>query len=85
MSFSKPKLWGFLFSALAYGGIYLLFDHVKIDAPEGAPEDYDDSDSDFDVELRIGASAEIVKRGSVFAALHAGNGTMFFLGFNAGL
>lgn len=68
-----------------YGGVYLLFDYVKIDAPAGAPVDYDDSDTDFDVEMRIGASAEIVKRGSLFAALHAGNGTMFFLGFNAGL
>jgi hypothetical protein len=68
-----------------YGGVYLLFDYVKVDAPAGAPDDYDDSSTDFDAEIRIGASAEIVKRGSLFAALHAGNGTMFFLGFNAGL
>ena len=64
-----------------YGGIYFIFDYTKFDAPPGA----DDSDTDFDVEMRVGASAEIVKRGSLFAALHAGNGTMFFIGFNAGL
>ena len=64
-----------------YGGVYFLFDYVSFDAPAGV----DDSDTDFDVEMRIGASAEIVKRGSLFAALHAGNGTMFFVGFNAGL
>jgi hypothetical protein len=64
-----------------YGGVYLLYDYVKIEGPEGS----DDSDSDADVELRVGASAEIVRNGSLFAALHAGNGTMFFLGFNAGL
>jgi hypothetical protein len=64
-----------------YGGVYFVFDYASFDAPAGA----DDSDTDFDVEMRVGASAEIVKRGSLFAALHAGNGTMFFLGFNAGL
>ena len=66
-----------------YGGVYLLFDYVDIDLPEQAQGD--ESETDFEVELRIGASAEIVKRGSLFAALHAGNGTIFFLGFNAGL
>jgi len=64
-----------------YGGVYFIFDYVSFDAPPGA----DGSDTHFDVEMRIGASAEIVKRGSLFAALHAGNGTMFFIGFNAGL
>ena len=38
-----------------------------------------------DPSAKIGASAEIVKKGSLFAALHAGNGTMFFVGFNKGL
>jgi len=64
-----------------YFGLYFIYDHTSFDAPPGA----DDSNSDFDTEMRIGASAEIVKRGSLFAALHAGNGTMFFIGFNAGL
>ncbi len=68
-----------------YGGVYLLFDYLDINAPPGSPPDFDESSTDTDVELRIGASAEIVKRGSLFAGLHAGNGTMFFLGFNAGL
>jgi hypothetical protein len=65
-----------------YGGGYLLFDYVKF--KDAAPGE-DDSETDFDVEMRIGASAEIVTGKSLFAALHAGNGTMFFLGFNAGL
>lgn len=64
-----------------YAGVYFLFDYASFDAPAGA----NSSDTDFDVEMRIGASAEIVKRGSLFAALHAGHGTMFFIGFNAGL
>lgn len=64
-----------------YGGAYLIFDYLKIDVPEPA----DDSDTDLDVEIRVGASAEIVKRASLFAAFHTGNGTIFFLGFNAGL
>jgi hypothetical protein len=63
-----------------YAGLYFVYDYVHVD--EGGVSD---SDSDFDTELRVGASAEIVKKGSLFAALHAGNGTMFFIGFNAGL
>jgi hypothetical protein len=64
-----------------YAGLYVLVDYIKIEGPEGVHN----SDTDSDAEIRIGASAEIVKRGSLFAALHAGNGTMFFIGFNAGL
>ena len=64
-----------------YAGLYFLYDYVHVNVPAPA----DNSKSDFDTELRIGASAEIVKKGSLFAALHAGNGTMFFIGFNAGL
>jgi hypothetical protein len=63
-----------------YAGLYFVYDYVHVD--EGGVSD---SDSDFDTELRVGVSAEIVKKGSLFAALHAGNGTMFFIGFNAGL
>jgi hypothetical protein len=65
-----------------YGGVYFVFDYASFDVPAGVD---DDSDTDFDVELRVGASAEIVRNGSLFAALHAGLDTMFFLGFNAGL
>jgi hypothetical protein len=64
-----------------FGGLYFIYDYDHVDAPEPAGG----GDSKFDMEMRIGASAEIVKRGSLFAALHAGNGTMFFIGFNAGL
>ena len=63
-----------------YAGLYFVYDYVHVDV-DGASS----GDHDFDTELRVGASAEIVKKGSLFAALHAGNGTMFFIGFNAGL
>jgi len=63
-----------------FGGVYMLMDYVSIETAGG-----DESDTDFDVELRLGAGAEIIARGSVFAALHTGNGTAFFIGFNAGL
>jgi len=64
-----------------YGGVYVVIDHVSVDGP--GPGNF--SDTDADVELRLGASAEIVRRGSVFAVLHVGDDTMFFVGFNAGL
>jgi hypothetical protein len=64
-----------------YGGIYVPIDYVKISGGAGG----DQSDTDADVELRLGISAEIVKKGSLFAALHVGDDTMFFAGFNAGL
>jgi len=64
-----------------YAGLYLIFDYFKFDVPGGGS----DSDTDSDAEIRFGASADIVKNGSLFAALHAGNGTMFFIGFNLGL
>ncbi len=64
-----------------YAGFYLIVDHVRVEGPEGTH----DSNTDSDAEIRIGASAEIVKKASLWAALHAGNGTMFFIGFNKGL
>jgi hypothetical protein len=63
-----------------YGGVYLIMDFVDHDTPGN-----NGFDSDIDVEMRVGASAEISTHTSVFAALHAGNGTMFFLGFSVGL
>jgi len=60
-----------------YGGIYVMIDYVDISGGQ--------SDTDADVELRLGISAEIVSKGSLFAALHVGDDTMFFVGFNAGL
>lgn len=63
-----------------YGGVYLVMDFLDLDAPGN-----DGWDSDLDVEFRVGGSVEIVERATVFAALHAGNGTMFFLGFFASL
>jgi hypothetical protein len=66
---------------LPYAGLYFVYDYEHVDVPAPA----DNSNSDFDTELRIGVSYDVVKKGSLFAALHAGNGTMFFIGFNAGL
>jgi hypothetical protein len=63
-----------------YGGVYLIMDFVDHDTTGNTG-----FDSDIDVEMRLGASAEISTHTSVFAALHAGNGTMFFLGFSVGL
>ncbi len=60
-----------------YAGAFLIFSFLS---PDGG-----DTDSDVDVEIRLGASAEIVDRAAVFSALHVGNGTMFFLGFSASL
>jgi hypothetical protein len=63
-----------------YAGVYLIMDFAETGS------DYDSSwDSDLDVELRVGGSAQIAKQVSAFAALHTGNGTLFFLGFTAGL
>lgn len=63
-----------------YGGVYLIMDFLDSDTPGN-----DGFDSDLDVEFRVGASVDIVERTAFFAALHAGNGTMFFLGLNASL
>jgi hypothetical protein len=63
-----------------YGGVYLIMDFVDHDTPGN-----DGFDSDTDVEMRVGASAEISNGAAVFAAFHAGNGSMFFLGFSASL
>lgn len=64
-----------------YAGVYLIMDFVDIDVPGNGGG----LDSDLDVEFRAGASASLARRTSVFAALHAGNGTLFFLGFSTNL
>ena len=48
-------------------------------------DDTNVSDADFNGEIRFGSAFQIVNRTHAFAALHTGNGTMFFLGFTAGL
>jgi len=66
---------------IPYAGVYLIMDFVDVDVPGNG----DGFDSDLDVEFRVGGSAELSGRTSVFAALHAGNGTLFFLGFSTSL
>ena len=48
-------------------------------------EDTNVSNTDVDVEIRFGSAFQIAGRTHAFAALHVGNGSMFFLGFTAGL
>jgi hypothetical protein len=65
-----------------YGGLYLVIRHVSVDTPPGAP---DASDTDLDVELRLGASIEVGGGTSAFATVHVGDLDMFFLGVNVSL
>lgn len=58
---------------------YVVVEHTSYDAA-GV-----DDDTDVNVEIRLGAAFEVAARTNVYAALHIGNGTMFFLGFSAGL
>lgn len=62
-----------------FAGAYIVIDHVSIDAPG------DNSETDVSGEIRLGSAFQIKGSMNAFAAIHAGNGTMFFLGFTAGL
>lgn len=62
-----------------FAGAYVVVERVSVDAP-GV-----DDDTDVNAEIRLGAAFEIARQTNVYAALHVGNGTMFFLGFSAGL
>jgi hypothetical protein len=64
-----------------YLGFYFIIDHVTVDVPGGG----DSSDTDVDAEIRLGSAFQITGQTHAFAGLHLGNGTMFFLGFTAGL
>lgn len=64
-----------------FAGAYLIVEHATVEV-SGAD---DVSDTDVSAEMRLGAAFLITGRTHAFAALHAGNGTMFFLGFTAGL
>jgi len=66
-----------------YGGLYLVFRHVSWDLPPGARGD--DSNTDLDVELRLGASLSVFANGDAFVNLHIGDDVMFFLGYNANI
>jgi len=64
-----------------FAGLYVVIEHVKVDVGGGE----DASDTDVDAEIRFGSAFQIAGNTHAFAALHVGNGTMFFLGFTAGL
>lgn len=48
-------------------------------------EDTNFTDADVSAEMRFGSAFQITGSNHAFASLHVGNGTMFFLGFTAGL
>lgn len=61
-----------------YGGVYVLIEHISIDAgPFG-----DFSDTDTDVELRAGVSLRLAEMIDIFTALHIGSGNKFYTGLN---
>jgi hypothetical protein len=66
-----------------YGGLYLVFRHVSWDLPPGVPGD--DSNTDLDLELRIGGSISVFAGGDAFVNLHIGQDVLFFLGYNANI
>jgi len=59
-----------------YGGVFLTIGYTDYTSA---------TDTEVDVELRLGVGAEIIRNGSIFAAFHAGIDEMFLLGFNAAL
>jgi hypothetical protein len=64
-----------------YLGFYFIIDHVTVDVPGGG----ESSDTDVDAEIRFGSAFQIVGNTHAYAGLNFGAGTMFFLGFTAGL
>ena len=60
-----------------YGGLYLIVRHFAYDA---LPDD-----TDLDVELRAGASLELIEAGDLFLTIHIGEDVAFFAGINANL
>ncbi|HXV14655.1 MAG TPA: hypothetical protein VEC56_10675 [Candidatus Krumholzibacteria bacterium] len=64
-----------------FAGAYVIVEHATVEV-SGAD---DVSDTDVSAEIRLGGAFQITGRTHAFAAIHAGNGTMFFLGFSAGL
>jgi len=66
-----------------YGGLYIVFRHASWDLPPGVRGD--DSDTELDLELRLGGSISVFANGDAFVNLHIGEDIMFFLGYNANI
>lgn len=62
-----------------FGGAYVVIEHTSVDGPG------DNDDTDVSAEIRLGTAFQIAGQKRAYAALHLGNGTMFFLGFSVGL
>jgi len=61
-----------------YGGVYGIVRHWSYD-----PGTTSSSETNFDLELRLGTSFEVWDSGDAFVAVHIGEAFIFTLGFNA--
>jgi hypothetical protein len=61
-----------------FAGAYVVIENTSFDAPV-------DDDTDVNAEIRLGAAFQVTGLTHAYAALHFGNGTMFFLGVSVGL
>ena len=64
-----------------YGGLYVLILHTSVDLGSAGTS----SNTDTDVELRMGAAVGITENLNIHATLHVGSGTIFYLGLNLGV
>jgi len=64
-----------------YAALYLVVRRVSFDLP--AP--FDVSDTDLDIDLRLGSSFQLFDSGDAFVTLNISSDVMVFFGFNAGI
>jgi len=62
-----------------YGGVYVIVRHASF-SPSSLPSS---SNTDVDLELRLGTSVELWESGDAFLAVHIGEQFLFTVGFNA--
>jgi hypothetical protein len=62
-----------------YGGVYVIIRHASF-SPQGLPSS---SNTDVDLELRLGTSVELWEAGDAFLAVHLAEQFLFTVGFNA--
>jgi hypothetical protein len=61
-----------------YVGLALMVNRMSVDLPGGG----DSTDTDTDLEVRVGTAYVLTRAASLLAELHAGNGTAFAVGVN---
>jgi hypothetical protein len=64
-----------------YGGLYVLIMYTSVDLGTGGKR----SNTETDVEMRLGAAVGISEKMNIHATLHFGSGTIFYLGLNLGV